>query len=51
MNLDQVLFIELIKILLDLIVIAKNNLSHENLSNQFKDHTIQRIYKVLFGEN
>tara|TARA_Y100000741_G_scaffold336022_1_gene294359 strand:- start:773 stop:1753 length:981 start_codon:yes stop_codon:yes gene_type:complete len=30
-----------------LIVIAKNNLSHENLSNQFASHSITRIYQAL----
>ena len=30
-----------------LIVIAKNNFAHEHLSNQFKDHTIIRIYQLL----
>tara|TARA_Y100000741_G_scaffold244229_1_gene187365 strand:- start:541 stop:1521 length:981 start_codon:yes stop_codon:yes gene_type:complete len=30
-----------------LIVIAKNNESHENLSLQFSKHTIKRIYKLL----
>ena len=30
-----------------LIVIAKNNNAHENLSNQFKKHTIKRVYQVL----
>ena len=30
-----------------LIVIAKNNLSHENLSNQFSKHTISRVYQAL----
>ena len=30
-----------------LIVIAKNNFSHENLSKQFKDHTIKRVYQAL----
>ena len=30
-----------------LIVIAKNNNSHENLSQQFKEHTISRIYQLL----
>ncbi len=30
-----------------LIVIAKNNQAHENLSNQFKKHTITRIYRLL----
>ena len=28
-----------------LIVVAKNNLSHENLSNQFNKHSIERIYE------
>ena len=28
-----------------LIVIAKNNQSHENLSNQFNKHTIIRVYQ------
>ena len=30
-----------------LIVIAKNNLSHENLSNQFANHSITRVYQSL----
>ena len=30
-----------------LIVIAKNNLAHENLSMQFSKHTITRVYKLL----
>ncbi len=30
-----------------LILIAKNNVSHENLSNQFNKHTINRIYQTL----
>ena len=30
-----------------LIVIAKNNLAHENLSNQFSQHSITRVYQVL----
>ena len=30
-----------------LILIAKNNISHENLSNQFNKHTIKRIYQAL----
>jgi 23S rRNA pseudouridine1911/1915/1917 synthase len=30
-----------------LIVIAKNNNAHEYLSNQFKKHTIKRVYQVL----
>ena len=30
-----------------LIVIAKNNFSHENLSEQFRKHTIRRVYKLL----
>jgi len=30
-----------------LVVIAKNNKSHENLSNQFSQHTITRIYQAL----
>ena len=30
-----------------LIVVAKNNLSHEKLSIQFSDHTIKRIYQLL----
>ena len=30
-----------------LIVVAKNNLSHENLSNQFAKHTITRVYQAL----
>ncbi len=30
-----------------LVVIAKNNLSHERLSNQFSSHSIKRIYQTL----
>ncbi len=30
-----------------LIVIAKNNNSHENLSNQFSEHSIKRVYQAL----
>jgi len=30
-----------------LVVIAKNNKSHENLSNQFSQHTIIRVYQAL----
>ncbi len=30
-----------------LVVVAKNNISHERLSNQFKKHTINRIYQAL----
>ncbi|MDB4082126.1 RluA family pseudouridine synthase [Candidatus Pelagibacter sp.] len=30
-----------------LIVIAKNNVTHENLSNQFSKHTIIRVYQLL----
>ena len=30
-----------------LVVIAKNNKSHENLSNQFNKHSITRIYQTL----
>ena len=30
-----------------LLVIAKNNKSHENLSNQFSKHTIIRVYQAL----
>ena len=30
-----------------LIVIAKNNKTHEELSNQFKEHTIKRVYQAL----
>ena len=30
-----------------LIVVAKNNFSHENLSEQFRKHTIRRVYKLL----
>ena len=30
-----------------LIVIAKNNQTHEHLSNQFSKHSIQRIYQLL----
>ena len=30
-----------------LVVVAKNNKSHENLSNQFSNHSITRIYQAL----
>ena len=30
-----------------LVVVAKNNISHENLSKQFSDHSITRIYQTL----
>ncbi len=30
-----------------LVVIAKNNFSHENLSNQFNKHSIERIYELM----
>ena len=30
-----------------LIVIAKNNIAHENLSHQFSEHTITRVYQLL----
>ena len=30
-----------------LVVIAKNNFTHENLSNQFSEHTINRVYQTL----
>ena len=30
-----------------LVVIAKNNQAHENLSKQFNEHTITRIYQLL----
>ncbi len=30
-----------------LVLIAKNNLSHEHLSNQFANHTISRVYQAL----
>ena len=30
-----------------LIVVAKNNICHEHLSNQFSKHTIKRIYQAL----
>jgi 23S rRNA pseudouridine1911/1915/1917 synthase len=30
-----------------LVVIAKNNKTHENLSKQFNDHTITRVYQLL----
>ena len=30
-----------------LVVIAKNNLSHENISNQFREHSIDRVYNAL----
>ena len=30
-----------------LILIAKNNQSHENLSSQFREHTIKRVYQLL----
>ena len=30
-----------------LIVVAKNNVSHEKLSNQFSEHSIKRVYQTL----
>ena len=30
-----------------LIVVAKNNQAHEHLSNQFSDHSINRVYQLL----
>tara|TARA_B100000424_G_C22888468_1_gene472647 strand:+ start:31 stop:1008 length:978 start_codon:yes stop_codon:yes gene_type:complete len=30
-----------------LVVIAKNNLSHENISKQFSEHSIDRVYNTL----
>ena len=30
-----------------LVIIAKNNISHEKLSNQFSDHSISRVYQAL----
>jgi len=30
-----------------LIVVAKNNFSHENISKQFSDHSIDRVYNAL----
>ena len=30
-----------------LIVVAKNNISHENLSKQFNEHKIKRVYQTL----
>ena len=30
-----------------LVVIAKNNVSHEKLSNQFSEHSIKRVYQTL----
>ena len=30
-----------------LVVIAKNNSAHEKLSNQFSDHSIERVYELL----
>jgi len=30
-----------------LIVVAKNNFAHENLSNQFNKHSIERIYELM----
>ena len=30
-----------------LIVVAKNNVTHENLSKQFNEHTIHRIYQLM----
>jgi len=30
-----------------LVVVAKNNRSHENLSKQFSEHTITRVYELL----
>ena len=30
-----------------LIVVAKNNITHENLSKQFSEHTVTRVYQAL----
>jgi len=30
-----------------LVVVAKNNFAHENLSNQFNKHSIQRMYELM----
>ncbi len=30
-----------------LIIVAKNNFSHENLSNQFNKHSIERVYELM----
>jgi len=30
-----------------LVVVAKNNITHEHLSNQFSKHTIKRVYQLL----
>ncbi len=30
-----------------LVVVAKNNFAHENLSNQFNEHSIERIYELI----
>ena len=30
-----------------MVVIAKNNLSHENISKQFSEHSIDRVYSLL----
>jgi 23S rRNA pseudouridine1911/1915/1917 synthase len=30
-----------------LVVVAKNNITHENLSKQFNNHTITRVYQLL----
>ena len=30
-----------------LVVVAKNNMTHENLSKQFNNHTITRVYQLL----
>ena len=30
-----------------LVVVAKNNVTHENLSKQFNEHTIHRIYQLM----
>ena len=30
-----------------LVVVAKNNISHEKLSNQFSEHSIKRVYQTL----
>ena len=34
-----------------LVVIAKNNKTHEDLSKQFNKHTINRIYQLMIWEN
>ena len=46
-KLDQVSFIELIKILLGLLIIAKNDKAHIEVSRQIKEHEVKKTYRAL----